>query len=162
MKKYFFYSILLAVTWVFVTGSATPQTFASGLMIAIPITYSFRRFYPGWITLTCLKGLPYVFLYVLNFLWQMLLSNLDVTYRVLHPGLPVDQGIREYHVDLNHPTAKAILAISITLTPGTLVIDHIEDGDYFLIHCLKLEEDEGSDCIETWENLLRKAFGEKQ
>lgn len=159
MKKYFFYSLLLAVTWVFVTGSATPQTFASGLILGIPIAYSFRRFYPGWVDVSCLKGLPYVFWYALNFLRELMISNLDVTYRILHPRLPINERIREYHVDLTHPTAKAILAISITLTPGTLVIDHIEEDDYFLIHCLYLEEDERSDCIQTWEKLLKKIFG---
>lgn len=162
MKKYFFYSLLLAVTWVFVTGSATPQTFASGLILGLPIAYSFRRFYPGYVTVSCLKGLPYVFIYLLNFLKELLFSNIDVMYRVLHPALPVDEGIMEYHVDLDHPTAKAILANSITLTPGTLVIDHIEDGDYFLIHCLKLEEGKEQEGIEKWEKLLKKIFGEQK
>lgn len=163
MKRYRFYTVLMAAVWLFVTGSFTPQAFVSGLIISYPIALGFRRFYPGDFNLSALKRSPYLLVYALHFLKELLISNLDVAYRVLHPRIPVNPEVLEYRTELSDPTAIAVLANSITLTPGTLVIDHIEDKDILLIHCLNLEdEEEVGKGIRYWEKLLKKAFGEEE
>lgn len=163
MKKYRFYTVLMAGVWLFVTGSFTPQAFVSGLIMAYPVAFVFRRFYPGSFRLKALKRSPYLFLYFLHFLKELLVSNLDVAYRVLHPEMPVDPEVVELRTELSDPTAVTLLANSITLTPGTLVIDYIEERNTFLIHCLNMEdEEEVKKGVRYWEKLLKKAFGEER
>jgi len=67
-------------------------------------------------------------------LWQIVLANFDVAYRVLHPKMPIDPLIIEFDTSLRSDFALVTLANSITLTPGTITID-IKDGK-FLVHAI--------------------------
>ena len=70
--------------------------------------------------------------YLFIFLWECVKANLDVAYRVLHPGLPVKPGIVKARTSLVTDVGKTFLANSITMTPGTITVDIA--GDYFYIH----------------------------
>lgn len=61
-------------------------------------------------------------LYIPWELWQIVLANLDVAYRVLHPKMPIDPRIIEFETTLRSDFALVTLANSITLTPGTITI----------------------------------------
>jgi len=101
-------------------------------------------------------------LYVPVFLWHMLIANLDVAFRVLHPRCPVNPGIVKVHTDLKTDVAKAFLANSITLTPGTMTVD--VDEDVLYVHWIDVLKD-GED-IEAntkaiaakFEKYLRRIF----
>lgn len=81
--------------------------------------------------------------YIPVFLWHMLVANLDVAFRVLHPACPVKPGIVKVRTSLKTEVAKTFLANSITLTPGTMTVDIEEDILY--VHWI----DVGGD----WENI---------
>ena len=66
--------------------------------------------------------------FVAVFLWQVLLANLDVAYRILHPRMPIRPGIVKIRTTLRTPAARTLLANAITLTPGTLTVDMTDDG----------------------------------
>jgi multicomponent Na+:H+ antiporter subunit E len=60
-------------------------------------------------------------------------ANLSMAYVVLHPRLPIDPSV----VRVPAPEgrfARALLANSVTLTPGTLTVD--VDGDDLVVHAL--------------------------
>ncbi len=69
---------------------------------------------------------------VLAYLWlfsrELVKSNLDVARRVVSPELRINPGIVEIKTRLKHPTYRLVLANSITLTPGTLTVDMIDDS----------------------------------
>lgn len=69
-------------------------------------------------------------IYIPVFFWHMLVANLDVAFRVLHPACPVKPGIVKVKTALKTDTARAFLANSITLTPGTMTVDVDEDVLY--------------------------------
>jgi len=71
------------------------------------------------------------FKYLPWLLYQILLANLDVVYRTLHPGMPIAPRIIKFKTNLETDLAKVILANSITLTPGTVTID-IKEGEFFV------------------------------
>ena len=72
------------------------------------------------------------FLYVFVFLWECIMANFDVAYRVLHPKLPIKPGIVKVKTNLTTDIAKTFLANSITMTPGTITVDIVDE--YFYIH----------------------------
>ena len=74
--------------------------------------------------------------YLFIFLWECVKANLDVAYRVLHPGLPVKPGIVKARTSLITDVGKTFLANSITMTPGTITVDIV--GDYFYIHWINV------------------------
>lgn len=70
-------------------------------------------------------------------LYQIMLANIDVAYRVIHPKMPIEPGIIRFETKLKTDTALVTLANSITLTPGTVTID-IKEGEYF-VHAIAKE-----------------------
>jgi multicomponent Na+:H+ antiporter subunit E len=62
-------------------------------------------------------------LYVPYLLWEVLKANLVVAYVVLHPDLPIDPAMVEFDAAVWSVLPVAVLANSITLTPGTLTVD---------------------------------------
>lgn len=160
MKKYLLYGTALAVTWIFVTGSPTLPTFVQGLFFGIPVSFAFRRFYPGEMSLYRLEKIPYLIEYCGIFIESLIISNIDVAQRLLRPSKTVNPEIIEYRTDLEHPTAVAMLGDSITLTPGTLVVDHIEKDNRLKVHCLNGNcTKETRNDIKDLENLLKRIFG---
>ena len=56
----------------------------------------------------------FLFVYTPVFLWEVIKANLDVAYRVLHPGLPITPGIVKITTTLKSDIALTVLANSIT------------------------------------------------
>ena len=57
-------------------------------------------------------------------------SILDVAYRVIHPEMPIKPGIVKVPLKIKSPFARAMLANSITMTPGTITVDIVDDNIY--------------------------------
>ncbi len=68
-------------------------------------------------------------------LWQIIISNFDIAYRALHPKMPIDPCIVRFNSELKSELGIAILANSITLTPGTVTVMANEKGD-FVVHSI--------------------------
>lgn len=96
-------------------------------------------------------ALLYTFIYIIVFLYELIKSNLDVARRVITPSLPINPGIVEVKTRLRSKMGRMILANSITLTPGTLTIDIVEDTLY--IHWIDVQT---RDTREATEKIVRK------
>lgn len=73
--------------------------------------------------------------YISTLIYQIVVANFQVAYIVLNPKLQIEPQIVEYRTKIKSGRLKAILANSITLTPGTITVDMKED--VLKIHCLK-------------------------
>jgi multicomponent Na+:H+ antiporter subunit E len=78
--------------------------------------------------------------YLFIFVWECLKANLDVAYRVLHPAMPIRPGIVKVKTTLKSDMAKMLLANSITMTPGTISVDIIDDCLY--IHWIYIRSED--------------------
>ncbi len=80
--------------------------------------------------------------YVLILLFEILKANISVIPFIFGKKQP--RGITvEFDSPLHGGTANAVLANSITLTPGTITVD-ARDG-HFKVHCLSPEFSQGLD-----------------
>jgi multicomponent Na+:H+ antiporter subunit E len=159
VKKYNLYGLTLAFTWTFVTGSPTIPTLIQGMVFGLPVAYVFRRFYPGSIPISRLKKTPAALSYCLIFTAELITANLEAAYTIVSPWKKSNPDIIEYQPEIDSPTGIAILADSITLTPGTLVVDHIEAKNKLLIHCLNGgNPNETREDIRSMEKKLEKIF----
>jgi multicomponent Na+:H+ antiporter subunit E len=68
--------------------------------------------------------------------WQIVLANIDVAYRVLHPKMPIDPLIIEFETPLRSDFSLITLANSITLTPGTITISVEPEKGTFRVHAI--------------------------
>jgi multicomponent Na+:H+ antiporter subunit E len=82
----------------------------------------------------------WLIVYLFVFLWECIKANIDVAYRVLHPSMPIKPGIVKVKTELKSELAKTILANSITMTPGTISVDIIDD--YLYIHWIYVQSED--------------------
>jgi multicomponent Na+:H+ antiporter subunit E len=84
------------------------------------------------------KFVKFLLIYIPVFAWKLILANIDVARRVLTPHIPVNPGIVKVPTNLKGDYGKLTLANSITLTPGTLSIDVLEDSIY--VHAIDIDK----------------------
>jgi multicomponent Na+:H+ antiporter subunit E len=99
------------------------------------------------------------FLYSVVFIWECFKANIDVAYRVLHPGLPIRPGTIKVKVGLKSNIGLTFLANSITLTPGTTCVDVDKENGCMYIHWLFVKDDaDRLRLVEKFEKLLKRIF----
>jgi multicomponent Na+:H+ antiporter subunit E len=107
-------------------------------------------------------GLKTAWRLALYFVWlvrEIIISNLQVAYIVLHPKLPINPGLLRFRTQLQNNVGHIVLANSITLTPGTITVD-FTDGTY-LVHAL-VPEAAGTLLEEKMQSKLKAIFGEPE
>lgn len=104
----------------------------------------------------------FLFVYVPVFLWACLRANIDVAYRVMHPGLPIRPGIVKVRTELRSNLALTMLANSVTLTPGTMSVDVDKDRGTLYVHWIDVSamDIEGATrrIVGRFERILRRVF----
>lgn len=80
--------------------------------------------------------------YLVWLLFQIIKAAIYVSAISLSDKSKVDPSVAWFRADYDSPFARAMLANSITLTPGTITIDISEDGIYS-VHALTQELREG-------------------
>ncbi len=98
-------------------------------------------------------------LYIIWLLFNIIKSNLQVAYLVLHPKMPIQPGLLRFKARLRTNLGQIILANSITLTPGTITVE-LNEGTY-LVHALVPEA--AQSLLEAqMQNKLEAIFGERE
>ncbi len=95
-------------------------------------------------------------------LWQIILANIDVIRRVLHPGMPIDPCLIEIETPLRSEFALVTLGNSITLTPGTITVSVDTDKGTFLVHALAKEPADALLVDQTMQTKVAKVFQEER
>jgi multisubunit Na+/H+ antiporter MnhE subunit len=153
-------SLWMALMWMVLTPGTTIESFLVGWVISIGILlvlYSQgigRHLRPTPVyTLLFLR-------YLLRLLFDIFISSLDVTRRVLHPNLPLKPGIIAVPVHDDNEAIAALSALSITLTPGELVVE-FDGAETMYVHCLDVEQSAATIIERQAEraSILRRVWG---
>jgi multicomponent Na+:H+ antiporter subunit E len=143
------------------TATFNYQEFWVGVIVALLIALFTYEFYLrlGFPPITP-KRFIYFLLYIVVLFFEIIKANFDVALRVIRPSLPINPGVVIIQTKLKSDIAKAVLANSITLTPGTFTIDIQEDK--LLIHWIDVKatdiEQTTSVISEKFEKYLRVIF----
>ncbi len=118
-------------TWLLLTWSVEWQEVVIGLVVSLVISLIFTKYYRIKFNGKFIPGLfKFLFVYIPVFVWEMIKANLDVASRVLVPGRNVKPGFVKVKTALKGDVAKLTLANSITLPPGTITFDVVDDELY--------------------------------
>lgn len=102
----------------------------------------------------------WIIVYLIIFIWECIKANLDVAYRVLSPKMPIKPGIIKAKTTLKSNIAKTFLANSITMTPGTITVDIVEDD--FYIHWIYVSSKDPAEYTDKvlgrFEKYLKRIF----
>ncbi|BDU50735.1 Na+/H+ antiporter subunit E [Haliovirga abyssi] len=148
MKKFISTFVLLWLIWIVATGISIQEIVVGGIASLIVAAVIYKQVSYSFGVDSIVKIFKFVFVYIPVFIYQMILSNLDVAYRVLSPSLPINPGFVKIKTSLKGEVGKLALANSITLTPGTLTLDVDDENIY--IHWIDVK---GSGSKEYQENI---------
>jgi multicomponent Na+:H+ antiporter subunit E len=102
----------------------------------------------------------WLIVYLFVFIWECIKANFDVAYRVLHPAMPIKPGIVKVKLGVKGDFARMMLANSITMTPGTITVDIIDD--YIFIHWIYISTDNPEEYSQKvsskFEHYIKKIF----
>jgi multicomponent Na+:H+ antiporter subunit E len=163
-------AIGLAVLWLFVRGvDPTPlpgglvaiaEEFLIGLLVGFPTAFALRNFYErDFAVLPSLRALPYLGLYLAVFVRELITANIDVAYRVLAPSMPIEPDVVAVPLRVESDAAITTIANSITLTPGTLTMDHDAEANTLYVHAIASDDPQSVLApIRTWEDYALVIF----
>jgi len=129
--------LTLLLIWVIANGTLAAETLITGAVISAVIALAFAAFSRVYSVIRWSpKVVFYYLMYLSVFLIELFKANLNVMRLVFSPNIDIKPGIVEIKTELKSPIGRLALANSITLTPGTLVVDI--KGDSLFIHWINI------------------------
>ena len=151
--RFIFWTVLLFILWMILSESTQIENITIGLLVSTLISaVSIRLFKedkfeiisPFWL---------FVYLFVL--LKNLITSNMLLSKIILRKKIIISPAIVKVKTTLKSDWKKLMLANSITLTPGTLTLDIIDD--YLFIHTISYDENmDKREIIREFEEIIEK------
>jgi len=141
--------LLFSVIWLIFTAGAAASWWIGAPAIACTAIVSLRLVAPvrpSWNG--SLRFLAY-------FLAKSFLGAVDVSWRALHPALPIEPNLIEYPLKLRHKMARVFMANTVSLLPGTLSVSL--QAHYLRVHVLVDRKTVLTD-LETMEKKVAMMF----
>ncbi|MGB5440193.1 MAG: Na+/H+ antiporter subunit E [Gammaproteobacteria bacterium] len=129
--------LTLLIIWLIANGTLATDTVITGVVITAAIALAFATFSRVYGVIRWTPVVIYNYLLYLGvFLYELVRANINVMRYVYSPRIDIHPGIVEIKTSLESPIGRLALANSITLTPGTLVVDM--QGDSLFIHWINV------------------------
>ncbi|MBV7339204.1 Na+/H+ antiporter subunit E [Chloroflexi bacterium TSY] len=124
-------NLSLAIVWLLLTGQFTVQNFFVGFFVTYGVLGLFGQAIQGNASQAQAprffsKGFEVLY-FGLFFLWELILANVRVAIDVLRPTPKIEPAVVAVPIDGFSDAEVTLLANFITLTPGTLSLDVIEN-----------------------------------
>ena len=161
VRNFSYLFLILLIIWLALTSTLHWQEVSTGILLSLALSTILYKHYSGLgLPPLSLKRVAFFLFYLLVLFKEIVIANLDVAYRVIHPKMPINPGIVLIRTELKQDIAKMVLANSITLTPGTFALDIM--GDTLLIHWINVQTDKTDEATkiigERFEKYLRVIF----
>jgi len=129
--------LTLLLIWLIADNTLATDTVITGVIITAVIALVFATFARVYSVVRWSPRVIYHYmLYFGVFVQELVKANLNVMRVVFSPRINIKPGIVEIRTELKSPMGRLALANSITLTPGTLVVDF--RGDSLFIHWINV------------------------
>ncbi len=147
--------VVFFVVWVMLNGRWTTEIALFGVVIAGAVyafICAFMGFSPSkdW---QLMKKLPLAVRYAWHLVVEIVKANLAMLPFLFSNETLPEPSLVLFYADLKTDAARAILANSITITPGTITVE--QDEDAFCVHCFDKSMGEGLDTSVFVELLKR-------
>jgi multicomponent Na+:H+ antiporter subunit E len=122
--------LFLAGLWAFITQARADSWIVGVPFVVLGAIVSTRLAVASGVRLNA----PGLSVFAFYFLRSSLLSGIDVTWRSLHPRLPIHPSIVEYPMRLPEGPARTFFMAVVSLLPGTVSADI--RGDFLQTHVI--------------------------
>ena len=147
----------LGLLWLLLANSISLGNVLLAIVLGIGIGLAVRSIWPPMPRIRApLKAFAYVWLV----LGDILVANFQVARLVLGPIARLRPRIVTIALDVDDPVVAALLAATVTLTPGTVSVDLDVDARRLVVHALDAPDDRSViDPIKTrYEARLKEIF----
>lgn len=132
------FSLFLLLVWLLLVNTVAAGHVLLGALLAVILPLLTSRFWPGRPRIHS----PWKLLrYIAVLLWDIGLANLTVASLILGPKRRLRPAFIHLPLELENEFAIAVLASTISLTPGTVSADLSIDRKTLLIHALDAEDE---------------------
>lgn len=147
MAVQFLLNILIAFLWMLFVDEDVLlfSTFATGFLVGLVIVFLMYRFFGNQFYL---RKIYCAIKLVLIFIIELSKSSVVVLKHILSPKLDLYPGIFKYKTDLKTDWEVTTLALLLTLTPGSVVMEVTPEGNEFYVHAMDIEKYKG-DLIQS-------------
>ncbi|MFT6907275.1 MAG: multicomponent K+:H+ antiporter subunit E [Oleiphilaceae bacterium] len=151
------HALVLWVVWLLL-NEITPGHIVLGAILAIGITWFIH---PLSDPHPAIKKPFILLLYIGRVLKDIVVSNFIVAKQVLSPNRLLKPAFIALPLDLEEPFPLAVLASTISLTPGTVSADFSDDMKVLYIHVLNLKDEKAliAEIKARYEAPLKEIFG---
>ncbi|MBT2569880.1 Na+/H+ antiporter subunit E [Planococcus sp. ISL-110] len=138
MPAQFILNITIALLWTLLMDEDALYftTFLTGYLIGIGILFLMHRFFGTKFYLLRVYSALKLLLLFISELFQ---SSLLIMKQILSPKLKIKPGIFTYEHSMEGDYELTTLALLLTLTPGSVVMEVSPDGKIFYIHAMDVE-----------------------
>jgi multicomponent K+:H+ antiporter subunit E len=152
-------SLVLWLAWLALNNTVAPAHVLLGALLACVLPLTGLHLADG--TWPRLHRPGVALRLALRVLWDIVVSNVEVTRRVLGPESAIRPGFLRVPLDLTDDWAITTLAGIITMTPGTLTADVAEDRSYLLVHAFHVDDAEAiiASIKTRYEKPLKEIYG---
>lgn len=143
MAGQFLLNLFIALLWVLLKDEDAFyfSTFGNGFIIGIFIVFLMRRFFGGQFYLQRVWSIVKL---ILLFISELTQSSLVVIKHILSPKITIEPGIFTYKTGLSSDWEVTTLALLLTLTPGSVVMEVNPEGNVFYIHAMDIKRYQAS------------------
>jgi len=148
-----FWTTLLFTMWLILTANLQ----IANIFIGLGVSFSIALLYLKMFQHTPFKIMnPYwLVIYILILIKNLIISNIGIAIRIFSRDMKLKPAIIAVKTELDSDWKKLLLANSITLTPGTLTLDIVDDTLY--IHTIECKNTEDRELItKEFEQIIAK------
>ena len=149
------------------TGSASVQILIAGAVVSILVALFSARFFihgRAFYLFNPVRFFLLIFYSIFIFGWELIKANVSMAIKAFMPLDKIKPGIVKVPVELRSEYGLSMLANSITLTPGTITMETVDQNGqtYYYIHWIDATEVEAKaagDAIKgTMEKWIRRIW----
>jgi multicomponent Na+:H+ antiporter subunit E len=150
-------SLMLAIVWAAITGSATLHNLVFGFLLASAALWIVRDEMNGH---GYVRRLGRIGSLVLLFFKELALSAWKVATMAASPRMDLKPGIFAFPLTVTRDFEITLLANLITLTPGTMSVDVSQDRKTLYVHAIDCSDIEATkrDIADGFEKKIMEAF----
>ncbi|WP_342599344.1 Na+/H+ antiporter subunit E [Psychrobacillus sp. FSL H8-0483] len=139
MSAQFLLNLFIAFLWMLLKDEDELKltTFFSGFIVGIVIVFLMHRFFGSQFYL---RRLFSIIKLVFIFISELATSSVLISRQILSPKLNIKPGIFTYKTELRGDWEITTLAMLLTLTPGSVVMEVNPEGNMFYIHAMDIEK----------------------
>lgn len=157
MAGQFLLNLFITLLWVLLKDEEVLriQTVITGFIIGSFIILIMRRFFGGQFYL---QRFVSIIKLIIIFISEIFHSSIVVIKHILSPKINIEPGIFKYKTILQGDWEVTTLALLLTLTPGSVVMEVNEKGNEFYIHAMDIKRYKGD--LERSLKVFEKAIME--